>query len=174
MTEGELLVALQLLLHFMRQLEQAYVVGNRGAIFAGALRHLLLGDIELTREPVESLGLLHGTQVFALQILNDSELQRLLVTDLADYRRNGLLAGALRSQPAALAGNELETSVTKRTNDDRLHHTIRFDGSGQLVEGGFIHTCAGLVAVAINVLDAEIAHGVGGGLGRRGGPACGG
>src|SRR5438552_19197071 len=120
MAEAEFRVALQLLLNFDGQLEQAYVVGNGGAVLAGALRHLLLRNVELAGEAVKGLGLFYWSKVFALQVLNDGQLERLLVADLADNGGNRLLAGPLRGQPAALAGDELEAALGRGQEPNRV------------------------------------------------------
>ena len=70
-------------------LQQTQEVRYRGAIFAGALRHLLLGHMELARQPLKRPRLLHRVQVGALQVLDDGDLHRLLVGNLAQNRRNG-------------------------------------------------------------------------------------
>jgi hypothetical protein len=96
--------------------QQAQEVGNRGAVLAGALRHLLLGHVELAGEAVEGAGLLHGIQVGALQVFDDGDLHRLLVGDLAQDGRNRRFAGALRGHPAPLSGDELKAAVGQRAH----------------------------------------------------------
>src|SRR2546427_11711127 len=103
MAEAEFRVALQLLLNFDGQLEQAYVVGNGGAVLAGALRHLLLRNVELAGEAVKGPGPFYGSQVFALQGLNDGQLERLLVADLAEHGGDRPLFGPPPRPAAAVA-----------------------------------------------------------------------
>jgi hypothetical protein len=112
-------------LHRGRQLQQTQKLADRGAILAGAHGHLLLGHVELAREPLEGARLLHRVQVGALQILDDGDLHRLLVGDLAQNGRDGLLAGQLRGPPAPLAGDKLEAAIGLRADQDRLHHAVR-------------------------------------------------
>src|ERR1039458_3806217 len=106
MAEGKL-TGLDSRLDRRRKLEQAKEVGNGGTVLASALRHLFLGHVELARKALEGPGLLHWVQVRPLEILNDGDLHRLLVRDLAEDCRDGGFAGDLRRAPTALAGNEL-------------------------------------------------------------------
>ena len=90
------------------ELEQAQEVGDRGAVLAGALRHLLLGEAEFAGEALVGAGLLDGVEILALEVLDDGDLHGLLVGDLADDGGDGGFAGALGGEPAALSGDELE------------------------------------------------------------------
>jgi hypothetical protein len=160
-------------LHRGRQLQQTHEVGHRGAILAGAHRDLLLGHVELAREPFEGAGLLHRVQVGALQILDDGDLHRLLVGNLAQNCRDHLLAGQLRGPPAPLAGDQLEAAIGLRADKNRLHHAIGDDRRGQLGQLLLIHHGAGLKGVAVDLVDGNLARlapfGLGGGgLGRGG------
>src|SRR2546430_4633781 len=107
MAEAEFRVALQLLLNFDGQLEQAHVVGNGGAVLAGALRHLLLRNVELAGEAVKSLGLFYWAPAFALQGLNYGQLQRPLGAGLAEHCGEPPPAPSQRSPPAPPARHEV-------------------------------------------------------------------
>ena len=141
--------------HFGGKLEQAQEVGDRGAVLAGALGHLLLGEAEVAGEALEGAGLLDRVEVLALEILNDGDLHRLLVGDLADDGGDGGLAGALRGEPAALAGDELEASGVL-ADGDGLDDSGDLDGIGELVEGDFVEVGAGLVGIAVDQLDGNV------------------
>ena len=141
------------------ELEQAQEVGDRGAVLAGALRHLLLGEAEFAGEALVGAGLLDGIEVLALEVLDDGDLHGLLVGDLADDGGDGGFAGALGGEPAALSGDELE-AFADGADGDGLDDAGDLDGFGELVEGGFVEVGAGLVGIAVDELDGNVADGV--------------
>src|SRR5262249_58098796 len=98
-TKTELSV-FQSFLKRLGKLEQADEIGNARTVFAGASCNLLLGKSEFPAESFKSASLLHRVQVFALQVLDDGDLHRLLVGDLADGSGDGGSSGPLRGEPA--------------------------------------------------------------------------
>ncbi len=157
MAEAEL-IGLHPGLHGGGKLEQAQEVGHRDTVFAGALRHLLLGHLELAGEALEGAGLFHGIEVGALQVLDDGDLHRLLIGDLAQDGRNGGFARQLGGSPAALPGNELEAAVVLGPDQDGLHHPVGGDGGGKLLQLLVIDVGAGLERVAIDLVDGDLAR----------------
>ncbi len=141
------------------ELEQAQEVGDRGAVLAGALGHLLLGEAEVAGEALVGAGLLDRVEVLALEVLDDGDLHRLLVGDLADDGGDGGFAGALGGEPAALSGDELEASGVL-ADGDGLDDSGDLDGVGEFVEGGFVEVGAGLVGIAVDELDGKVADGI--------------
>ena len=141
------------------ELEQAQEVGDRGAVLAGALRHLLLGEAEFAGEALVGAGLLDGIEILALEVLDDGDLHGLLVGDLADDGGDGGFAGALGGEPAALSGDELEASADG-ADGDGLDDAGDLDGFGEFVEGGFVEVGSGLVGIAVDELDGEVADGI--------------
>ena len=150
------------------ELEQAEEVGDRGAVLAGALGHLLLGEAEIAGEALVGAGLLDRVEVLALEVLDDGDLHRLLVGDLADDGGDGGFAGALGGEPAALAGDELEASGVL-ADGDGLDDAGDLDGVGEFVEGDFVEVGAGLVGIAVDELDGNVADEFTGGLLGEGG-----
>src|ERR1039457_3137148 len=63
-------------LHCGGQTQKTQEVGHRSAVFASALRHLLLSHMELARKTIKGACLFHGVQVGALQVFNDGDLHR--------------------------------------------------------------------------------------------------
>jgi len=135
---------------------------------AGALRHLLLGEAELARQPVIAAGLLHGGQVQALQVFHDGHLHGLLVGNRAHHRGDGLMVEHARSFAAALAGNDLIASACYRPHHDGLQHAYGLNGSGQLVERGRVErNGARLVRVAVEVVEQNLPQHLAGAIARR-------
>ncbi len=93
------------------QLEQTQGVGHCCAVFAGAIGHVLLRQLEFTHKTLKGARLLNGVEVFALDVLNERDLQCLGLGNLADDGRDAREASALSGSPAALAGNQLIASL---------------------------------------------------------------
>ena len=131
--------------------------------------------MELAGESVEGAGLLHGIEVSALEVLNDGDLHGLLVGDLAEDGGDGGLAGALRGEPATLAGDELEAATSQAADEDGLNDTIGADAGGELFELVIGEAGAGLEGIAVDLGDGDFAGlaGIGGRIGHSGG-CCGG
>src|SRR5271155_1035001 len=123
-----------LALDFGWQTEESEKICDGSTVFTGALRHLLLGELEFAAQAVVGAGLFHGIEVGALEIFDDGDLHRLLVGYLAEDRRDGSFAGDFRCQPASFAGDELEASIRQRSHKDRLHDSSGGDRSGELGE----------------------------------------
>src|SRR5262249_37910732 len=137
------------------KLEQADEIGNARTVFAGASCNLLLGKSEFPAESFKSASLLHRVQVFALQVLDDGDLHRLLVGDLADGSGYGGSSGPLRGEPASLSRHEMESPIGRGTQDNRLNYTARAYGIGQLFEGFFVDAAACLVRVGIDQIERD-------------------
>ncbi len=149
--------------HLGGELEKAQEIGDRGAVFAGALRHLLLGEAEFAGEALVGAGLLDRIEILALEVLDDGDLHRLLVGDLADDGRDGGFSGALRGEPAALAGDELVASGML-ADGDGLNDAGDLDGVGEFVEGDIVEMGSGLVRIAVDQFDGKVADDFAGGL----------
>ena len=163
--EGDV-AGLDVLLDGCRELEEAEEVGDAGAVFAGARGHLLLGEVEVLGEALVGAGLLHGVEVGALEVFDDGHLHRLAVGDFADDGRDGRFAGALRGEPAALAGDELVTASGDGTDHDGLDDSRGRDGGGEFGELGFVELRAGLERVAVDLADGDFERLAGRGFGR--------
>jgi hypothetical protein len=111
--------------------QQAYGVGDCGALFARAGCNFFLGHVELIQQAVIRPGFLHRVQVFALKVLHKCDLKRLLLRNIAQNSGNTLEAGALRCSPAALARDELEAAAIPAQHQ-RLDYSAGLDGSRQL------------------------------------------
>ena len=61
----------------------------------------------LSHEPIECLGDLERVQIFALHVLDERELERLLGGDILHHHQELVKPGSLRRAPAAFAGDDL-------------------------------------------------------------------
>ena len=142
-----------------RKPEQAKEICYGGAIFPSALRHLLLGHMEIAAQPIISASLFHRVQVGALEIFDNRHLHRLFVTYLAKNRGYGFLTRLDGSTPAAFAGNQLEAAIGLRTHDDGLNHPVGDNGASQLVELLLVHLHARLIGIGIDLIGRNFARG---------------
>ena len=102
-----------------------------------------------------ALRLLDRIQILTLDILDQRDLGRSRIIDLADDRRNGMQPGALRSSPSALAGDDLE-AVTVRTKQDRLKDAPLCDRIGELVDRLFLELATRLLRIGANTPDLDL------------------
>ncbi len=68
------------------------------------------------------------------------------------------LPGNLRSAPATLACDELESAARERPDKDGLHDAIRGDGCGELGQFALINMGASLIGIAVDLLDRYFAR----------------
>ena len=105
------------------------------ARLADDLRKVLLRIVKLLDELLVALRFLERVEIDALHVLDDRELERFLVVNLADDHRHFVESGALRRAPATLAGNDLENRrIFARTDEQGLHHAFFADRVRQLFE----------------------------------------
>ena len=129
-----------------RQLQQTQRVGEVAAALADDLGQLLLGVAEALDQVAVAGRLLDGVEIGALHVLDDGELERLLIAQIAHDHRHLMQAGPLRRAPAPFAGDDLvAAALAIRARDDRLHAgpcwRIEFGKLGQLAIVG--SPCAG-------------------------------
>jgi hypothetical protein len=101
------------------ELQETDGVGDRGPVFAGALGDLLLREMKFVGEALESVRLLDGVQIFALEVLYEGHLHRHTLGYVADDDGNAMHFSALGSTPSAFPSDELIASAPP-TNDERL------------------------------------------------------
>ena len=78
--------------------------------------------------------------------------------DVANQHRNPLEAGKASGADAALAGDDLEAvagAAIDAAHQHRLHHALRLDALGQLVQAGLVHARSRLVAAGLQLLHGE-------------------
>jgi hypothetical protein len=82
--------------------------------------------MKLLDQALECASLFNGVQIFALKVLNQGELERLLISDFPHQDGDTEQAGTLRCPPAALPGNEF-VSRTHFSGDEGLDDARRAD-----------------------------------------------
>jgi hypothetical protein len=130
------------------------------AALADVLRHRVLGAAEPLHQRAIAQGLLDGVEVGALDVLDDGDLQRRQVVQLAHHHRHPVEAGLLRRAPAPLPGDDLELAglAVQRPHQDRLQHALFADRGRQLVDLGLGEVAPRLVGVAVQQLDRDLVH----------------
>jgi hypothetical protein len=119
-----------------------------------------LGDIFLGMTvPIDQLAialcLLDRVQVLTLDVLDQRNLGRSRIVDLANDRGNGVKPGALRSSPPALAGDDLK-AVTMRTKQDRLQDAPFRNRVGEFVDRLFPELHTRLLRIGANATDLDL------------------
>ena len=137
------------------ELEQADGVGDRGAIFAGALGDLLLGEVKLIREALKGVRLLDGIEVFALEVLDESHLHCHTFGYVADDDGYAVQLCALCGAPTAFAGDEL-VAASAAAHDERLDDAAGADRLGKLLESLFAEARAGLVRARLDQVNVDV------------------
>jgi hypothetical protein len=115
------------------ELQQANSVGDGGAVLAGALGDVFLGEAELSHQALKRAGLLNGIKVLSLNVFDQGDFKRQLLGHIAEHGGHVLQAGPLGRTPAALAGNKLK-ACAQRTKDQRLDDPARTDRASKLVK----------------------------------------
>ncbi len=103
MAHGEALFGEQLL-DLQGEPEEAEHVGDGGAVLAGALGDLLVGEAELAVEALEGVGDFDGVQVLALDVLDEGDLHEAIVGELLDDDGDVMEAGQAGGTEAAFSG----------------------------------------------------------------------
>src|SRR5439155_25919898 len=82
--------------------------------------------------PVVHRRLIERRQILALKVLDDGDLERSLVVDVLDERRDRFESGLPGGTPAALPGDQLERAGSQRTDQDRLKDAVLPDARREL------------------------------------------
>ena len=87
------------------EFEEADGIGDGGAVFAGALGNLFLGQMEFINQALEGVGLFDRVEIFALKIFYQRHFEGEIFGHVAQDDWHGVHAGALGSAPTAFAGD---------------------------------------------------------------------
>ena len=118
--------------------------------FADDCRQLILRVGVVVHEPFEGLGLLHGIEVLAEEILHEGDLGIVCAVD--EDGRDGGEARLARRGAAPLAGDGIDEARRRvLAADDGLDDPHLADRGGQLLEGHGVHVLAGLRWVGLKL-----------------------
>ena len=140
-----------------RKIEQSQQVSDVAARLVDELADIVLGMAVPVDQLAIALGLLDRVQILALDILDQRDLRRRRLVDLADDRRDRVQPRPLRRAPAALAGDDLKP-VAVGPQQDRLEHPALGDRIGQLVDRFLAELDARLVGIGPDPRDLDLAH----------------
>src|ERR1700729_2029443 len=129
------------------------------AALADDSRNVFLAAFEFVGERVIALRLLHRVEVFALDIFNDRDFERIRIADVDRYDRNFVQPRGLRRPPAAFAGDDLEPILraAHRPNYDRLNHSVLLDRIGEFLQLGIGKFPAWIARIRFEELDRHLA-----------------
>ena len=146
------------LLHRLAQLQQPQQVGRGAARAADGAGCRLVGQAEFLGQALDAARFLERVEVLALHVLDQRHRRRRLVGHVAHQHRHALEAGKAGGADAALAGDDLEAvggAAIDAAHEHRLHHALDLDALGQLVQAGFVHAGARLVAAGLQLLERQ-------------------
>src|SRR6185295_4316307 len=93
--------------------------------------------------------------VLALDVLDQSELERFAIRGTPDDDGDLLQARELRRTQAALSGDQHVGTVRTFADDERLDHAIFADRLGEVRESSVVEVAAGLVVIGLKLLDVR-------------------
>ena len=117
---------------------------------------------EFVGEPLNTQGLLQRIQVFALDIFDQRNRQRLVIRNIPYHHRHCLQARHARRAPAAFARDNFKFAVSDGAHQNRLNHALCFDRLGQFFERILIHAHARLVFAGLQQIDGKFTQRVAG------------
>ena len=138
-----------------RKAQQAKKIRHGGAIFAGALGHLLLRHFEVSTEAIIRAGLFHWVEIGTLEIFNDRHLHRLLVARQPGRRMVGtvslpaLIEARQRRSPAISWNRPFGSGRTQMMGWTTPLATIDRDNFIQLL---LVDLHAGLVWIGVDLV----------------------
>ena len=128
------------------ELEQAERVRDRRPGAPDLPGDLVLGQAELLVELPEGVGLLDRVEVFALDVLDERQLELLAIGELADDGRDPLETGQPGRLDTTLAGHD-PIAVERLRDEDRLENAVIGDARRQCLEVGVLDVTARLVRI---------------------------
>ncbi len=114
--------------------------------------------MKFLNQAIESLRLLDGIQVFALEVFDERDFQGFLVGNVVNDDGNAVHGDKLCGAPAAFASEEL-ISRGAFANDERLDDAGAANRLRQFVERGLGETRARLVRTGVDKGDVDLQDG---------------
>ena len=154
MTGGEP-VLLHQLGHRGGEIQQPEGIGDGAAGLAHTLGRLLLGHVIRLDEGSEAGGLLHGVQIFPLEVFNQGQLHDLAVVRLDDQHRHLVQTGLPGGAPAALTGDDLVVAGGQAADGDGLENAVGGDALRQIAQSVRVKLLSGLGGVGLHLGDGQ-------------------
>ena len=156
---GGQFVPVQHFLDRLGQAQKAHHVGDVAAAFTDGLRQNLLGMGKLIDQALIPIGFLQRRKVLALEVFHQSDLQGLLVTELADDDRDLMHLGHLGRPPAAFSGDNFIGVIQIRMAADqqRLENPVLAHRLGQFLDLFLVDGMARLVTARVEALHGNLA-----------------
>jgi hypothetical protein len=145
-------------LDLRRETKETQHVCDGGAILADSARDLFLSQAEFANQSLIRLRFFHRIEVFALQVLNERDLQDGVISRFANQSGYFRKTRQLGRPPAPLSGDQLKEAVFKRPDYDRLNDTVLTNRDAELIEHLLVKVFSGLVGVRQNAFDVNFAQ----------------
>jgi hypothetical protein len=142
--------------HLLGQLEKPQTVRHRGLRPPDALSDIAERELELVDERRVRASFLDGRELFASNVLHESEKKGVAIPHIADDRGKHGNPSCTRRTPTAFAGDELEPSLGSTADHDRLEHALQADRARETCGRFRLEASPGLARVGVNRLDGEV------------------
>src|SRR5580700_7955948 len=120
-------------LDFLRELQEAYYVGDRSTVFSGTAADFLMREAEFAAETLVGVGGFDWIEVFALNILDEGKLEHPRIRDILDDDGHLSDTGELRGAPSTLPSNDLVAFLVL-ADDDGLNNAVDANGRRQFLQ----------------------------------------
>ena len=137
--------------HRVRQSQQTQDVGQRTAALAQLAGGLLLRQAAAVHQLADARRLFHRVEVFALEVLHQRQLHRLLVGHILDDDRHLSESRHPAGTPAALTGYDEVAAGGPGPHRDGLQQTMLRDAGRKLCQRLVIEGLAGLAGVRLDL-----------------------
>ena len=144
-------------LHLRRQLQQPQQVRDMTARLVDDLGEHLLRMPIFARQPLIGLRFFDRVEILALDVLDQRDLERLGIVEVANDDRHLVQPRALRRPPAPLARDDLIV-MPMRPHHDRLDQPTRRDRRRQLVEHRLVEMPSRLIGMRRQRTDRQHPH----------------
>ncbi len=136
------------------EFQEAEGVGDGGAVLAGSAGDFVMVEAVVAVKLIEGVGDLDRVQVFALDILDEGDLEELVFEVFLDDGRDEIVSDDFDGAEAAFAGDEL-VAVAVGTDEDWLDDAVGADRVDEFLEFGGIEDAAGLDGAGVDQVDAQ-------------------
>jgi hypothetical protein len=144
------------------QVVEPQKVRHAGSLNADLVGDVLVGEIEIGRQPKQGLGAIDGIQILSLEILNKSPLSSCAIINIADDGRNDAKTCNGRSPPPTLTCDQFKLFAL--TADHHwLHEPRRRDGLRQGGQRVIVKDLSRLFGVGDDPGDREVLEPLAGG-----------